>query len=334
MFKQSEVQRSKPETDRQIKGNILVTSSSKKVSLVQAVQKASQKLNPAIQVIAGDLDETSITRFVADDFWKMPPIIDTEIDVLIVGCKERCIYNIIPTRDGELLFWAKHKSLLAQEGIHVAVPSFDSVRICLDKLAFAQFGVKHKLPFITANEHLDNVNTQSYVVKERYGSGSQKIGLNLSKEDALIYSKKLRNPIYQTFIKGKEISIDAWFSRSHILKGLVLRSRDKIVNGEAQVTTTFRNKQIEDEVIKILQELSLSGHIVLQALIDENQGIHIIECNPRFGGASTASILVGLDTFYWSLLESYDIDLSEYPFCRTKSDFRQVRISTDIYISV
>ncbi|MBD2544978.1 NAD-dependent epimerase/dehydratase family protein [Planktothricoides raciborskii] len=314
--------------------HILVTSASKKVSLVQAVQKASQKLDSDIKVIAGDLDKTSLTSFVADDFWEMPPTIETQIDALIAGCKDRNIHTIIPTRDGELLFWSQYQTQFAKAGISVIVSPFSSVQVCLDKLAFAQLRVTHNLPFILTADHPDKINAQSYVVKERYGAGSRKIGLNLNKEQALAHGKQLENPIYQPFIVGKEISVDAWLSSTHQLKGLVLRSRDNVINGEAQVTTTFRDTQLEAEMVKVLQILKLSGPVVLQALIDENQKVHIIECNPRFGGASTASIAVGLDIFYWSLLESYDVDLTEYPFNRSSSEVRQVRIPSDIHVRV
>lgn len=315
-------------------GNILVTSASKKASLVQAVQKASQKLDSDIKVIGGDLDKTSLTSFVADDFWEMPPTIETQIDALIAGCQERNIHTIIPTRDGELLFWAQYQIQFAKAGIHVVVSPFSSIQVCLDKLAFAQLGITYNLPFILTADHPDKINAQSYVVKERYGAGSQKIGLNLNKKQALAHSKQLENPIYQPFIVGKEISVDAWLSSTHQLKGLVLRSRDNVINGEAQVTTTFRDAQLEAEMVKILQVFNLSGPVVLQALIDETQKVHIIECNPRFGGASTASIAVGLDIFYWSLLESYGVDLTEYPFNRSSGEVRQVRIPSDIHICV
>jgi carbamoyl-phosphate synthase large subunit len=67
---------------------------------------------------------------------------------------------------------------------------------------------------------------------------------------------------------------------------LVLRSRDQVVGGESQVTTTFRDTQIEVTAEKILQILKLKGPVVLQVLIDMKGDLHIIECNTRFGGAS------------------------------------------------
>jgi len=65
-------------------------------------------------------------------------------------------------------------------------------------------------------------------------------------------------------------------------------------------------------------------------LIDK--GLHVIECNTRFGGASTASIAAGLDSFYWGLLESSGVDMSDYPFLRTSGEVRQVRVPSDIYL--
>ncbi len=324
----------KGENFQQQFGNILVTSASKKVSLIKAAQKAAQKLSPGIKIIAGDTDEGAIAGYISDDFWKLPSTTETEIDLLLAGCKERNIRTIIPTRDGELLFWAKHQSRFEKEDINVVISPLSSIQVCIDKLAFAQFGITHCLPFILTAAHPDEIKANSYVVKERYGAGSNQIGLNLSKEAALDHACQLEHPIYQPFVSGNEISVDAWLDRSHQVKGLVLRSRDRVVNGEAQVTTTFQNDRIEATVIKVLHELKLRGPVVLQAIIDDNDEFHIIECNSRFGGASTASIAAGLDIFYWSLLESAGIDLSDYPFDRISSEIRQVRIPTDIYINV
>lgn len=315
-------------------GNILVTSSSKKVELVQAVKQAASKLSPSIKTIAGDISNAAVTSYVADDFWQMPPTVDREIDALIRGCKEHKIHTIIPTRDGELLFWANHRQLFAKEGINVIVSPCNTVQVCIDKLAFYEFGITNNLPFIITSDRIDDIVATSFVVKERYGAGSFGVGLNLTKQAAIEYSSQLEYPIYQPFIAGKEISVDAWLNSSHQIKGLVLRTRDSIVDGEAQVTTTFRDAEIEKKVSEILQRLKLQGPVVLQAIIDGNNNIHIIECNARFGGASTASIAVGLDVFYWSILESFRVDVTEYAFERRPNEIRQVRVPRDIHIDL
>jgi carbamoyl-phosphate synthase large subunit len=310
---------------------ILVASAAKKVPLVRAVQHAARKLHPDMKVIAGDADENALARYVADGFWHMPRTIDNEADALLAGCKQRGISIVIPTRDGELLFWARHRAQFLDAGINVIVSPASSVEVCFDKLAFAQFGAVNGLPFIPAAEHPSDVGAGPYAVKERYGAGARKMGLNLDRTSALQHGASMEAPIYQPFMSGQEISIDAWLDQACQVKGLVLRTRDYVVNGESQVTTTFRDDAIEKEVARVLNTLKLSGSVVMQAFIDANRRIHIIECNTRIGGASTTSIAAGLDIFYWSLLETYGADLREYPFKRVCGEVRQIRVTGDIH---
>lgn len=315
-----------------VRGHVLVASASKKVPLVQAVQKTLRRLDPAAKVIAGDLDEDSPARHVAEGFWQMPPTDDTAFDELLRGCRERGIRTVIPTRDGELCFWAGNRERFAAAGIDVLVSPAESVTTCLDKLAFARFGRERALPFIPAASHPDELGEGPFVVKERFGAGARGVGLNLDRAAAFRHGASLESPIYQPFIAGREISVDAWLDRSHQVKGLVLRSRDRVVEGESQVTTTFRDSRIEEAAAEVLQLLKLCGPVVMQVLIDAQGGLHVIECNARFGGASTASIAAGLDVFYWSLLEGCGVDLSDYPFDRLPGDLRQIRLPGDIHI--
>ena len=58
----------------------------------------------------------------------------------------------------------------------------------------------------------------------------------------------------------------------------------------------------------------------------------MIECNARFGGASTTGIAAGVDSLFWSLLEARGVDVGDYPFIRIAGEIRQVRVPSDIYI--
>ena len=68
---------------------------------------------------------------------------------------------------------------------------------------------------------------------------------------------------------------------------------------------------------------------MIQVIEDEEGSFHVIECNPRFGGASTASLAVGLDSFYWFLLECSGQNLQGYLFLRSQQEVRQVRYAAD-----
>jgi len=312
--------------------NILITSAAKKIPLIKSIRIAAQKIHPIIKIIAGDIDENALSRYVADDFWKMPPTVDEELSGIIQECKKRDIHLIVPTRDGELKFWAKNSERLLQEGIKVIVSPLSSIEVCIDKLAFSEFGKSHKLPFIPTSQDANQFGESLMVVKERYGAGSRSIGIGLNHEEAQNHAKNLENAIFQPLVDGIEISIDAFLNQESKVKGVVLRTRDSVVQGESQVTTTFQNKGIQSKVIEILESLNLHGPVVMQAILDADNQLHVIECNPRFGGASTTSIAAGLDVWYWAILEASGVDISEYPFFRTSREVKQIRMAQDAYL--
>jgi carbamoyl-phosphate synthase large subunit len=312
---------------------VLVTSSGKKAPLVRAMQTATREVLPSHAVMAGDSDERALTQYVAVGFWAMPPTRDEFLNEIVYGLRRRQVRIVLPTRDGELMFWANHAERLAREGIQVIVSKPDSLQRCLDKLEFARFGAAHGLPFIPTSELCDDVHSGCWVVKERFGAGSRSIGLKLDCADAIAHAEKLESAIFQPHIDGQEISVDAWLDRQHQLKGLILRRRDCVVNGESQVTTTFSDARLEAQATAILQSLQLSGPVVMQILVGADGGVHVIECNPRFGGASTIGIAAGLTSLHWSLLEATGAELMFWPFRRIEGQIRQIRLPNDIYVT-
>ena len=310
--------------------NVLVTSASRKAPLVRAMQEAVRRIHPDARVIAGDLDPEAPASYVADGFWQMPRVTDAELPALIQGCREQGVSVVFPTRDGELLFWARHRATLAEAGISVVVSNPEAVKRCLDKLAFAHFGKGIGLPVIDAAMTPEAVGVGPYVVKERYGAGARAIGLDLSLDAARHHAKNLDAPIYQPFVPGPEISIDGWIDRSGAVVGVVLRRRDRVVAGESQITTTFRSEALEREAVRALEALDLRGPVVMQAIVI-NDTMRIIECNCRFGGASTTAIAAGLDVLYWSLIEACGLGLPPV-FKRIAGEVRQVRLPVDLVL--
>jgi len=312
--------------------NILVTSISRKVSLIKSLRKASLKLGNGGRIIGADSDDKCIARCFVDEFWHMPLFKDLNINNLIEFCRKNSVSCIVPTRDGELAFFAQHKKQLMQNGIYTMISNQEAVDVCIDKLKFYKKLKSLGFPVIETSTDIGEINYESYVVKERMGAGSKTILLNCSKEEAFEHASKLKDPIFQPYIKGKEFSVDLYIAKNEKTKGAVVRSRELVINGESQITVTLRNEILEKLFSELAEQLELYGHIILQVLIDEAENFHIIECNSRFGGASSLSLEVGLDSFYWFLLEAQGQDLKEYPFLRSKKEKKQIRYSEDLII--
>lgn len=317
--------------DRPIpKSKVLISSAGAKAPLIEAVKHAAKRMPHWPLVIAGDSNSSAHAKYVADEFIHLPRSEQENLESIINLCDDNSIGLVIPTRDGELDFWARNRTAFESRGTIVLVSDPQAISISIDKLAFAEFGATKKLPIIPAWE--SPVGSGTFVVKERYGAGSRSIGLNLLESEAKVHAQKLSHPIYQPFIAGREISVDAWLDREHRVKGLVLRERNEVANGESVVTTTFRDTTLESECIKVLEALALRGPVVLQLIIDQAGCPHIIELNARFGGASTASISAGLDIWYWTLLELYKQNVETAPFQRSEGEVRQIRVPQDIVL--
>lgn len=311
--------------------NILITSISKKVPLINAVRNGARKISDKPKIVGADTDLTCIGRYFVDEFWHMPELTELSCDELVGYCKTNNIGVIIPTRDGELEFFAKNKALLAEDNIHVMVSDYRAVKACLDKLAFSNINELQGL-VIPSSTSIETFQSDRFVVKERYGAGSLSVGLNLESEAAQAHAKNLENPIYQPFRVGYEITVDGYVTTSKQVKGIVMRKRQNVVGGESQVTSSFENSRLEKTFVDIIQQLSLMGHITLQAIIDEYEGVHLIECNPRIGGASMLSIFAGLESFYWFYAEALGEDLRAYPFLPAREPITLVRYPNDMYL--
>lgn len=309
--------------------NTLVTSVAAKVPLVKALRNAYERLGNEGKIVGADANPGCVAMYFVDSFWSMPRLDDLTVEELIHFCQVEKIRCIIPTRDGELLYFAEHKDRLNAVGIEVMISNRKAVETCLDKLLFYTNLGLLGFPVIETTDNINGLNSELFVVKERYGAGSCSIGLGLDREEAIKHAQQLSRPIFQPFVQGEEYSLDVYVDNNGRTKGVIVRRRELVVHGESQITITVKMPELEELGAKLAEKLSLYGHVVMQVLVDADGRFHVIECNSRFGGASTLSVAAGLDTFYWFLLESQGADLNGYPFFRSANEKRQIRYAED-----
>lgn len=319
--------------------NIFVSSLSKKVPLVKALRRALDKLentysfDKKTQIIGGDTNPHCIGRYFVDEFWEMPRLSELQIGEFIEYCRARSIRAIIPTRDGELPYYSSNKEKFAAFEIYPMVTNEMQLAHCLDKWLFAQTLQILGLPIIPTEESIHSLHiSDTYVVKERFGAGSRSLGLKLSKEEAIAHAKLLSFPIFQPFIEGEEYSVDLFLECNGKTKGVIARKRNVVVDGESQITTTCSFPELEELCVKAAEALELSGHVIFQVLHKKGASQYpfaLIECNPRFGGASTLSLSAGLDSFYWFFLEVLQADLKDHLFIKSPHILKLVRHPED-----
>lgn len=272
---------------------LLVTSIGDKIPLLRWARLALDRAGGGV-LVGQDRDESVTGRRFVDEFHRTIP---HDCDV------------VIPTRDAELE-WIHSYGAFAPD----APGRFN------DKLRFAEYcyalGIKHPKTSTSADEH-----TLPMVSKARNGAGTRDFRILLTKQFTI--AKDEPEQIYQERIQGTEYSCDAYYTRDGYLHGYVVRSRDRIKNGESWVTTVTTDRHINDMCELYLRKFhAMRGPINMQLIGDT-----VIEVNPRVGGAMTASMAAGLDVLYWTILEAQEKSLPPFEL----HPVRQIRFATDMY---
>ena len=267
------------------------------------------------------------------------PVLDRIVErgSVVVGTVGNMPPLNMTTRDGELMYFAENREILANAGIHVSVCSPSGIRTSLDKLAFSARCFENGIQSIPTFGSLDELTaampeTERLVVKERFGAGSRTLGVGLDVEAARHHGAALGEPVFQPMVEGLEHSVDLFVNRLGEVVEVVPRIRCQVRAGESVITETVEAPKLVRNSIALATLLKLRGHNVLQAFVDDQDDTVFIECNPRVGGASALSMEAGLDSIRWSILEATGVTI-EPRLGRYLRGLKMVRYSCDRFVS-
>ena len=284
--------------------NVLITSLSRKVPLVEAFRGAQRAQGDGGVLWGGDVDPECVGRWFADGFWLMPRLSEADAaDAVLDFCAGQGIALLVPTRDGELEFFAELRNSLEVDGTYVAVGGRDAVATCVDKLAFHDHCANAGVPVAFTSPDLEALDGDSFVVKERRGAASRSVAVGLDRVNARSYAQQLEEPIFQPTLEGIEHSVDMYVNRDGQVVEAAPRTRIRIHDGESTVTETVEHPGLVQASVGLAESLELRGHLVIQGFALGGEAT-LIECNPRVGGASTLGFAAGVDTPAWSLAEA------------------------------
>ena len=286
---------------------ILFPSLSAKIGLYEKVLAQARQFNPNSKVIGTDSDPECFAAKLVEEFRLMPLIDHLSDTQLKKYLEELGITHVLPTRDQELGYWSERAKLLQQCGVKVWISRSNFIKACSDKFQFYKTWKHSAISPIETKLSIEDENSGQWVVKEKYGAGACNIGLDLSVSEAEKCAYLLKNPIFQPFIRGKEFTAETWVSKQGRCHGIVLRWRNRVVEGESHETTVFTHPKWEQAMQDVfLHVKGAHGHILAQVLVDKEEQLHLVEINPRLGGASPLSLSAGLSSIAWHLMEEND----------------------------
>lgn len=275
--------------------NILITSASRKVSLVQAFQRA---LAGQGRVIAVDSSPYSPALYLADEHRLVPPSSDPHfVDHLVGLCQELEIRLLVPTRDEELVFFAENRSRFEAVGTKVHVSDPNAIRTCQDKWAFYTFCVKHGFGTPHTYDSADLPEYLAYPVfmKPRWGKGSA----GAKRVDTAMELQTLldRWPamVIQEYLQAPEFTLDVFADFLGRVLSVVPRERLRVMAGESYVGCTRKEARLIEEGMRLVKALGLIGHNTVQCFLHKGE-VKFIEVNPRYGGGANLGFAAGAPT--------------------------------------
>ena len=293
---------------KRMKGNILITSAGKRVTLTKLFQQSLKNYFPNAKVFTTDMAPTfTPAGVVSDGCFKVPKVTDDNyIDLLLKICSKNDVKIIIPTIDTELLILSVNKTLLQRKGIEVLVSDEHFIDLCRDKR-------KTELLFNTLRirtpEKRDKYNPIFPMFAKPY-DGSLSKDIYILKKDEDLTSEIINNPklIFMEYIDNhqyKEFTVDMYFGKDNNLKAIVPRERLEVRAGEINKGYTRKNYLVGFLKERMNCLNGVVGCICVQLFYQENNNDVVgIEINPRFGGGYPLSYYAKAD-FPTNIIKEY-----------------------------
>ncbi len=281
--------------------NVLILSAGRRVELISCFKRAKERLKIKGTIVAADASELAPALYFADINEVVPRISDN--DAYIRAIRDICgnfnISLVVPTIDTELLLLSERKAEIEDTGAKVLVSEKEVMEVCRDKKNTQAFLEKNGflVPHMLSDEELMEPEKLTYplFIKPRDGSSSINAFQVHNEEELKLYLKLIDKPIVQKYIDGTEYTVDVFMDFESNIITTVPRIRIATRSGEIAKGVIRKDREIIEDVKKLMGILKPIGHITVQCKKTE-RGIEYIEINPRFGGGAPMSIMAGADS--------------------------------------
>lgn len=297
--------------------NVLILSAGRRVELVRCFKDARDSLNISGNIVAVDISNTAPAIYHADKFYIVPRISDDSyIDEIINICKIENINLVVPTIDTELQKLSDNKELIElNTDAKVLISRAEVIKICRDKYNTQDFFEENGfgVPKLITKEHIENKDYSfPLFIKPLNGSSSVNTFKVKNEKELDFFLEYVPNPLVQEFIEGNEYTVDVFTDFNSNPITIVPRQRLATRGGEVLKGITRKDREIIDEIKKVVDILKPIGHITIQCM-KTSDGIKFIEINPRFGGGAPISIKAGANSpmNLYSLLMGEELTYNE-----------------------
>ncbi len=276
------------------KVKILFLGGAKRVSMGEKFLEAGRRLGLEVELFSYELTPfvpvASIATIIEGRRWKDPDLYNHLNQVVT----EHGIDILIPFVDGAVEVAARYRDDFGNVWVPVGTP--ESAAAMFDKLLADRLFRNNHLP-VPMNREEHGSAPLPLIAKPRFGSASK--GIRVISNETELEDLNVQDYLIQEYIADrKEITIDCYRSISGEVICTVPRYRIETQGGEASVTRTFSNSEVEALAARTLETLDLRGAVTIQLLerAEPQPGqerFMLMEINPRLGGGAVCSVHAG-----------------------------------------
>lgn len=263
---------------------------------VAAIRSLSR--DKKIKVICADSDRLAPGFYLSSGGYIVPPFNDTcFFEVLKNICRKEKIDVIIPALDNILYDFSLKKEEFEKEGVKVLVSSPSTIEITRDKWK-TYLKLRGVVPLPLSFISKENIKCDfPLIIKPRNGSGSKDVYKVFSEEELGFFYKKVKNPVIQEYLEGREYTVDCLADKEGNLMFCVARERIQTKAGISVKGRIVGEQVFEEMAQKIVGNIRFFGPFFFQAKEDKDKIPRLTEINPRISGAMSFSSAAGLNIY-------------------------------------
>ncbi|MHB1126201.1 MAG: ATP-grasp domain-containing protein [Bacillota bacterium] len=277
--------------------NVLITGAGAAgaVSIIQALREGL----PGIFVVGVDADAFAAGKNFADRFYVVPLARDPlYTEEMLKLCNQEQIRVALISVDEEIEVLVQERHRFSAIGTQLALAEPENVLSCLDKFAFYNRmrvkGIALPETWLFRDFDFTAFSGKGYVIKPRFGRGSQDIHFTEALQD-LVYLKSTlpKGFIIQERIRGREYTVDVLRNRQGKFLAVVPRLRIATESGLSIKGMTVHHEDLMRDSPYVMECLDLWGACNIQWIIDDAGTPWLIEVNPRLAGSVILSVKAG-----------------------------------------
>lgn len=273
------------------------------MSMARKFIDAAHELGISIQLYSYELSPyvpiAEVAEVIIGKRWTDPDILE-DIHKII---REKQISIIIPFVDPavEIAACVRDK----YDDVWVPVGDAATASVMFDKIAADSIFRRNGLP-VPAKEIFP------MIAKPRFGSASKGLKILNNAEDVAELGEAADDYLIQEYITNRqEISVDCYVAMSGETICAVPRVRIETQGGEATVTETIADEDVEKLARLTLEKTGLKGAVTIQFIRDvKTNRLMIMEINPRLGGGAVCAVHAGANIPLFILRDSLGLPIA------------------------